>query len=344
MSPSIFKNLVAACKSRNKERFVANVKLLQENDNVSLADAYGDTVAHHCYKHGYLEGVEFLLECGLTTHLRNSMEAAPLHYACQYDHTEMIQWHLERNSLEEEYSSIDYASGFTPAMWLVSNGNLRTLERFAALGYADPNQATSYRKNTMFTLAIQHAQPEIAWFLWKNGLQGDHGIDQPRLNGSSIARDIIVYTKEPARMFRLMEKLGKLHMLREDMEEEGISSLMYCIEMKRFDAFVCMVKYGFARPCGEYDVVRNFESGDVLESFMKKIREEIGRYLDFVNGFLIGTIVLPTSPKKKWVRRCGLRALESGNNRLIADFAGIPYGIVLMYLREAHAFLETYVT
>jgi len=345
-SPTVFEKLIEACKGRNKLRFTMYLNRLYR-ENALPSDIHGQTVAHYCYRYGYIEGVERMLKYGLDTHQTNSNNSFPIHLACEHNQTDMIKWHLLHNNREEEYQLPDKLSSFLPAMWLVCSGNFALMKEFHARGYIDPDHETFYRKNTIFTLAVQMGQAEIAWYLWQNGLQGRYGFFKERRRKASLIADIIGLVRFPEKTFQFMEKMGLMHLFLNDIKEEdhdGGSVVMCCIKFARVEAFACLVKRGLARPSVEYDMFRELTS-DEVGLFVERLEREDKHFYIFLSTFLFGTLAVPRFPdlKKKVcpARKVAMASLSNDVYRLIADFVGIAYGRPLLYLREAAAFIRT---
>jgi hypothetical protein len=289
-----------------------------------------------------------MLKYGLDTHKTNSNDSFPIHLACEQNQTAMIKWHLQHNNRDEEYLLPDKLSSFVPVMWLVCSGNFELLKEFHARGYIDPDHETFYRKNTIFTLAVQMGQGEIAWYLWQNGLQGRDGFFKERRRRASLIADIIGLVKFPEKTFQFMEKMGLMHLFLNDIQEEdhdGGSVVMCSIKFVRVEAFFCLVKRGLARPSVEYDMFRELTPGEV-GLFVERLEREDKNFSIFFSTFLFGTLVVSKSlevDKKQYLaRKVGMASLGNDLNRTIADFAGISYGLPLFYMREAAAFIRTF--
>jgi hypothetical protein len=345
MSPVIFRLLIESCKRRNEARFYQHLSVLYF-DHAMPRDGDGNTVAHYCYQHGYIDGVRFLLEAGYETHATNIMNETPLVMACRDDQREMIAWHLEFNSKDYEYEMQDNYSAYTPSMWLLANGNLEQLRTFAERGFINADAETKYRRNSHFTLAIQSGRPEVALFLLKNGLQGKDGLDKKR-RSDSIVLDICALLRSPESMFAFMDKLGKTDMLSKDVKEgSGVSPVMFCIEQCRFQAFVSLVKRGFARPSFELDMFRDVDRKD-FRFFVLALEAEISLFDHFLRGFLSATISVHSTKRgadeaNASSKQVGaLQRLPAGVNQIIAEFAAVPYGRTLLYLNETLEYIET---
>ena len=345
MSSVMYALLKSACKSRNRKSFLLHLRILYYDD-ANPRDAEGNTVAHLCYLYNYIDGVCMLMEEGIETHMLNFKNETPLHIACEKNYDSLVRWHLDNNSKEEDYRAKDNRSSYTPSMWLVMNGNVPLLQRFAERGYVDPEAETNYRRNTHFTLAFQMDRVEVARFLYDHGLQGKHGLNKPRRGGISLACDIVHYSKTPSKTFDLLDQWGKLDIMLA-VDESGKTPLAYCVDEFRKNTLICMVKRGFARPNTEINCSLYAAMSELERSLLRDLLwSEIDTWELFLRGFLSLTIRLPSQEKKNEKKQSFrndelIRSLDCGTNKLVADFVGVTYGEKLMYVKELIVFLQS---
>jgi hypothetical protein len=345
MCSVMFALLKAACKSRNRKRFMLHLHLLYFDD-ANPVDSEGNTVAHLCYEHGYIEGVSMLMTEGIETHSLNLKNETPLHLACEKDREAMVEWHLQNNSKDAEYRMKDNRSSYTPSMWLVMNDNVSLLQKFAERGFIDPEAETHYRQNSHFTLALQMDSLDAARFLYDHRLQGKHGLKKPRRGGLSLACDIVLFSKDPCKTFDLLDQWGQLELMTE-VDENGNFPLLCCVGQFRKSALLCMVKRGFARPnnettCSLFRTMSEFERSTLC----KLLSSEIEQWEFFLRGFLSLTIRSPSQEKRCAAKRRPeslknelLRSFDCGINLLVAEFTGISYGKKILYLKELNTFV-----
>ena len=340
MNHQIFCKLITACKEKNRRSFYVNMVELYKNEEFPT-HTNDNTAAHYCYEFGFIEGVELLLATEHPTHELNSLDQTPIHLACEYDHEELVRWHVEHNEKKEDYSVCDHRSGFTPSMFIVSNGNLSLLKLFVSKGYVDANIESRFRKNTHFTLAFQTNHFDVAIFLWKNNLQGKNGIHQKRLHGPSLLEEILALPKSYKHLIRLLSTIGAIDMLHTNIK--GESPLRLCIRMTRSDFYASMVELGFARAekrC-DLEVLFAYMPPNIRNKFLYILRRKIQKNTTFVRCFLpLTTQFQPAS--KMFKAESALRDFNPDLNRTIASFAGVPYGRTLAYLKENLALIETF--
>jgi ankyrin repeat protein len=348
-SPRHFRDLIEACKNKNRELFYSSMERLYTKGSTTIPEhTFGNSPLHYCYEHGYIEGVQMLMAAGHNAHLSNRVGETPLHAACEHRQYDLVRWHLDNNSLDSDYEVLDLRSGYSPSMWLVSNGNLALFQEFLIRGYVNIELESSFRKNTHFTLAIQMGHADIVWFLWKNGLQGKLGVFQQR-NESILIHDVLRGVKHPERIFNVLKKIGCFEAMITDINTNEVSPLEFCIKNKRTKAFAYIVKEGLARPSTDLDVFRNITSHDRKE-FIDELLLEISKYQNFVQGFLPITAVIVRSDGSgnfktlvcKTKKLLTLQRFTAGINEVIASFAGVPYGKVLVYLKETVALIESF--
>ena len=301
-------------------------------------DGDGNTTAHYCYKYNYVLGVKLLLDNGHDTHLVNNNNDTPLNLACFYKNYDLVRWHLDYNSKEEEYRTKDVLYEYTPSMWLAHHGEMALLQEFVRRGYVDPDAEQSFFfRDSHFTLAIQEERLDIALYLWKNGLQGRNGL--ARIQKLFIDRHLLCNPRRPEELLRFLDQIGMAHILATGTPENGmVTPLQVFIKKYRLHCnatmFVSLAKRGYLQP----HMLREIMSYQHLEerdyrSLKEALSIEVRSYENFKKGFLPLTVRAENVTKRRNASaKALLERFDAGINQLVADFGGVPYGNRLTHI------------